>query len=88
MSRFLLYYMGKGPKPEKDVAQVKRIPGVVVVTEPSSKSVLLDISNDVAAQRVRGFPHWTLQASQRVKLEPEPLEDLMHSQAPGFRVVR
>lgn len=88
MSRFLLYYMGKGPKPEHDVAKVSRIPGVVVVTEPSSKSVLLDISNDIAAQRVRSFPQWILQTSQRVSLEPQPADDLMHSKVPGLRIVR
>jgi len=88
MSQFLLYYMGKGPKPQNDVAKVRRIPGVVVVTEPSPKSLLLDISNDLAAQHVRRFTEWTLQASQTVTLEPQPVEDLMHSQVPGYRLVR
>lgn len=88
MSQFLLYYTGKGPKPQNDVRKVSQIPGVIVLTEPSSRSVLLDISNDIAAQHVRHFREWTLQASQTLTLEPQPLEDLMHSQVPAYRIVR
>jgi len=66
MNFFLLYYLGTGSKPQADVAAVRQIPGVAVVSEPSLKSVLLDISEELVAQRVRHLPGWTLQAMPHV----------------------
>jgi hypothetical protein len=86
MSRFLLFYKGKGPKPLADIVRVGKIGGVKVVAQPTPRSVLLEISNDLAVQRVRGLSQWTLQKSQPLQLETEP-EDLLHSQVPGLRVV-
>jgi hypothetical protein len=86
MSRFLLFYKGKGPKPLEDVTRVGRIRGVKVVAQPTPRSVLLEISNELAVQRVRGLSQWTLQMSQPLQLETEP-EDLLHSKVPGLRVV-
>lgn len=86
MSRFLLFYKGKGPKPLEDITRVGRIRGVKVVAQPTPRSVLLEISNDLAVQRVRGLSQWTLQMSQPLQLETE-LGELLQSKVPGLRVV-
>lgn len=86
MSRFLLFYTGRGPKPLADVAGLDGIPGVTVVAQPSPRTVVLDISDELAAQRVRRLPHWVLQQSQPLALD-EP-DCLSPSAVPGLRLVR
>ena len=86
MSRFLLFYKGKGPKPLDDITKVAKIRGVRIVSQPTPRSVLLEISSDLAVKRLRDFSQWTLQMSQPLQLETEPGE-LLPSQVPGMRVV-
>jgi hypothetical protein len=69
MNQFLLFYTGTGPKPAADVVAVSRIPSVVIVNDNLPRSVVLEVSDNMAQQRLRHFTSWSLQASQDIELD-------------------
>lgn len=87
MCQFLLYYTGTGLKPAADVAEVRRIPGVVVINDALPRSVVLEVSDNLAQQRLKRFPAWKLQASQDVELDAPSAMAKKETRVSRLRVV-
>lgn len=87
MSQFLLYYTGKGLKPADDVAKVRAIPGVVIINDDLPRGVVLEVSSNLAQQKLKRFPAWKLQASQEVEIDTPCTVGRNGTGAPHLRAV-
>ena len=71
MKRFILRFVGPGPKPVEDVRRVCRVPGVRVTDESSSRMLLVEAPEEALRSVVRALPDWTFAEEATVPL-PDP----------------
>jgi len=87
MRRFHLYYKGTGPKPLADIAKVREMPGVKVINDTLPRSVVVDVTGNLAEERLKRLPSWSLKQSHRVSLGSTPAESSIDKSVPGLRLL-
>lgn len=87
MSRFHLFYVGSGAKPVEDIARVREMPGVKIVNESLPRSVVIDVSGDLAEERLKRLPSWTLRQSHPVTLGSAIVESSLNKVVPALRLL-
>lgn len=86
MRLFSFHYAGDGSRPETDMVQIRTMPGVVVVNEILPKRLILQVTDDLAVQRLKNLSGWVLQESQTVSLD-DPFCGLHFVMVPALRLV-
>lgn len=87
MKRYHLFYKGTGPKPQDVIAMVRSMPGVQIVNDTLPRSVVVDVSGQVAEERLRRLPYWSLQQSHPVKLGATTAESSLNKSVPPMRLL-
>ena len=59
-TRFVLRYVGNGPKPEADVARVQELGDAVVLDDSSSRMLLVEADPEPLRDLVDGLPDWVM----------------------------
>lgn len=72
MGRFHLFWAGSGVKPVEDIARVRDMPGVKIVNESLPRSVVVDVFGELAEERLKRLPSWTLRQSHPVNIGSAP----------------
>jgi len=63
LGRYVLRYLGDGPKPPADVSRARQAPGVTVVDE-SPKMLLIEGDDASLAGLAEAFPGWAVTPEQ------------------------
>jgi hypothetical protein len=71
MPRYVLRYTGDGPKPAKDVDQVKAHPNVDILDDTSDKMLLVDAPPATIEGVTEGLAHWVV-SPELTTDRPEP----------------
>ena len=87
MGRFHLFYVGSGAKPLEDIARVREMPGVEIVNEALPRSVVVDVSGEIAEERLKRLPSWTLRQSHPVSIGTKLFESGMNRAVPAMRLL-
>jgi hypothetical protein len=87
MSRFHLFYVGPGARPLEDILLVREMPGVKIVNENLPRSIVLDVSCEVAVERLKQLPQWALRQSHPVRINTRLFESSANREVPALRVL-
>jgi hypothetical protein len=87
MGRYHLFYVGSGAKPVEDIARVREMPGVEIVNDSLPRSVVVDVFGDIAEERLKRLPSWTLRQSHPVSLGTKIFESSMNRAVPALRLL-
>jgi len=87
MGRFHLFWAGSGVKPVEDIARVRDMPGVKIVNESLPRSVVVDVFGELAEERLKRLPSWTLRQSHPVSIGSAPAESSLNRAVPGLRLL-
>jgi hypothetical protein len=78
MSRFILRFRGKGPKPTQDVERIRALPNTEVIDD-SSRMILVEAPEAELKAAVASMPQWMV-TEERVISLPDPRPKLRQDQ--------
>lgn len=87
MARYHLFYVGTGAKPLADIARFRAMPGVEIVNDTLPRSVVVDVVGNIAEERLRRLPSWSLRQSHPVSIGSAPSEPSLNRTVPGLRLL-
>jgi hypothetical protein len=70
MAKFIVRYVGEGPRPSADAERIRTAPGVKVLDD-SSRMMLVEASEAGLRQVVGSMPGWTWSPERSIRL-PNP----------------
>jgi len=88
LDRFHLFYDGPGVRPPADIERIRKTPGVIIVNETLPRSIVVDVDGDLAKERLKRIPFWTLRQSHPVSIGTPPLKSGLSRTIPGLRLVK
>ncbi len=71
MARFIVRYIGTGPRPASDVERIRATEELTVIDESSSRMLLVEASEERVKEIVGSLPGWIWSPERTIRL-PDP----------------
>jgi len=75
MRRYILRFVGQGPKPVDDVERLRAVPGLSVLDDPPGRMLLVEAPEERLRPVVKSLPQWVMAEETMVPL-PDPRQKI------------